>query len=487
MTWRNQQFVRGIKWANVPGGKAENASAGTSRVFHVNQVLGVLQESTTKPDRSGVITFRHRQRVTQTPTSILHIDVRSSDRFSNPVFPFTGRYPDGYDVVSVDSGSWTVQSPLTGVSLYAGAAYGSGTVFIAGGWGESFVALSSSFRFLSGTNIWSAMANMPRGKIDPAGALLGNSTRDFLVVGGSGSAAGELTSSFRYNPQTNVWMETSGTVVSRKDFQLVTLPDGRVFAPGGTGLSGSSVPFTGSEMFFSGSNHWAADATTYPPIPLPPYDREGYQLTLLLDGTVLLTGGRDRETLESTDHVLRFYPNDMNVPGSTGSWSVETSMSFPRSGHRSLRLDDGRVLIIGGATAFVGSLFSFLPIFMGEGDFTTTQVEIYDPASRSISSAGQLRDSRVNFAAVHHSSFSGRVIVCGGKGADGTILSGTEVFDAETMSWKSVQSMPVGVKDHEMFVVSGSARYSFIVPSGQMALSGSPAFHSSSQVYSTDG
>lgn len=502
---RKQQFERGIKWANVPGGRADNLIHGGARVYHVNSVVNVTQETSDKTGNSGVVVFRHRKRYAATPNRILHIEVRVSDRFSNPVFPFTGQYAPGTHLANIDNGFWNVQSIVPFArNCYMGdifsLLYASGSIWVAGGLSNSQAPLSSAITFNTGTNAWAVLPDMPGPKSEGAGCTLSNG--DILVQGGSGSVASELTASYRFLTASNAWQVIPGTICQRKDHQIIRLftpANGFVFAPGGTGLSGSGLlPFTGSELFNPNTNLWYANQVSgtsgyMPPIPIYPYNREGYTLTTIPNGSgsCVLIGGRDPLTGESNSNVLLFTPPNVTLPGSQGTWRIEPSMSFVRADHQAIALDDGRVMILGGNGGRTANLKSLLPMYMG-GQYGSlsaiSEVEIYDYRDHTVTSIGQMRDARANFAAalLSHDSAEGRIVVAGGNNID-TFLSGVEICDVESFSWQRVTSLQVPVAQHKMFQISSgtSAPYRFVVPSG--LLTGSTSNHTSSQVFQTNG
>ena len=94
---RKTQFERGIKWANVPGGRADFVVHGGPRVYHVNSLCNLQQQviSNEIPRSAkggygssgfdGTIRFR---RVEIPPA--LRGEGRNLDRFGNVVYPFTG-------------------------------------------------------------------------------------------------------------------------------------------------------------------------------------------------------------------------------------------------------------------------------------------------------------------------------------------------------------------------------------------------------------
>lgn len=74
---RKFQFVRGIKFANVPGGRADFLVHGGPRIYHVNAVMNILQQPSDKyfgedPTlMSGVIRFRgHAVRMVRVPATV---------------------------------------------------------------------------------------------------------------------------------------------------------------------------------------------------------------------------------------------------------------------------------------------------------------------------------------------------------------------------------------------------------------------------------
>jgi hypothetical protein len=163
----------------------------------------------------------------------------------------------------------------------------------------------------------------------------------------------------------------SSALCPRNEFQIMALNDGRIFAPGGCGLLSGTSKFTGSELLIPAGmgGVYANPAVEYwtgsIPIPLYPFNREGYSLTKMNDGTVLLLGGHDPLTLQPYAHALRYVPRNVQTPGSQDTWVIEPSMSFSRSGHSAILLDDGKVLVAGGNGGPGSNLAGRLPWLMG--------------------------------------------------------------------------------------------------------------------------
>jgi N-acetylneuraminic acid mutarotase len=90
-------------------------------------------------------------------------------------------------------------------------------------------------------------------------------------------------------------------------------------------------------------------------------DARSGSATLLPDGTVLVAGGDDGTGTDGAYASAELYDP------AAGAWTATASMNAARIGHTSTLLDDGRVLVAGGAGADGGDL----------------PTEIYDPDTGS--------------------------------------------------------------------------------------------------------
>lgn len=92
---KKTQFERGIKFANVPGGKAENVVHGGPRIWHVNSVQNLLQDPIDKSvvagpgSYSGAVKYRgrsYRKNVKLLPDVASPSEGRNTDRFGHEQF-----------------------------------------------------------------------------------------------------------------------------------------------------------------------------------------------------------------------------------------------------------------------------------------------------------------------------------------------------------------------------------------------------------------
>lgn len=116
----------------------------------------------------------------------------------------------------------------------------------------------------------------------------------------------------------------------------------------------------------------------------------------------------------------------------TNSFTRVGNMIRGRRGHATVRLQDGRVLAIGGR--YFNSTSGV--------DVTLNSVEVFDPSTETWSSTGSMNVAREEFAAVLLSN--GKVLVVGGmRRAPGTThLASAEIYDPSTGVFTSVNSMP---------------------------------------------
>lgn len=149
--------------------------------------------------------------------------------------------------------------------------------------------------------------------------------------------------------------------------------------------------------------------------------RSGHTATKLDDGRVLVVGG------ESTG-ANEIYDPTSGTSGSTGSLSV------PRSGHTATRLNDGRVLIAGGS-----------------GDAST---EIFDPVSGTFSAGPAMTTARSGHTATLLGN--GNVFVAGGGSDTAEIFDGT-AFTAVASAMTAVRTNASAIRmnDGRVFLAGG--------------------------------
>lgn len=141
------------------------------------------------------------------------------------------------------------------------------------------------------------------------------------------------------------------------------------------------------------------------------------------DGRVLAVGGSGRVATSGGAHdtIERYDP-------ATGSWAVVATMAVRRSLESAHRLPDGRVLIVGG----------------DDGPTVHATCELWDPASpSSVSTTGSMGSARWGHA--HATLLDGSVLVVGGMSTNTgvvTPMSSVERYDPTSGTWSGRAPMP---------------------------------------------
>ncbi|WP_080404928.1 kelch repeat-containing protein [Burkholderia ubonensis] len=300
-----------------------------------------------------------------------------------------------------------------------------------------------------------------------------------LVAGGVplGSGATVLNTAAVYDPELNGWITTGSLTTARYYAAMVSLPDGKVLIAGGAGGAGHTNPLASAEVYDPVARTWK---TTENPMSNPrvglgmvvmadgkvlaigggnPYGNSRLQAnatntvdvydpqtnrwtavrpmnearvhpaaTLLADGTVLVAGGYRGAALQSAE---LYDPK-------TDTWASIPSMAERRGWATATRLPGGSVLVTGGETSTSAAQVT-----------VTAGAELYDPVSKTWTSAGSLKEGR--YAATATLLPDGRVMIAGGgvtNGIDGALAS-VELYSPASNSWTELGDMSVARYDPE--------------------------------------
>ena len=235
--------------------------------------------------------------------------------------------------------------------------------------------------------------------------------------------------------------------VCRIGHTATMLQDGTILIVGGTSSLDLSAETLASAEIFS------PIAGGFTPTGDLANARFGHEATLLVDGTVLITGGYTEDADGNRRATLSAELYDPHL----GEFILAPDMNVPRVGHTTTLLEDGSVLLIGGtaerpsAEFYESSLKRFRPVegtgltrfhhtasrmadgrvlILGgvdENARTLADAAFFDPATESFSAADMMRVARVG----HTASVlrDGRVLVVGGNGADRWALASIEIYD----------------------------------------------------------
>ncbi len=182
----------------------------------------------------------------------------------------------------------------------------------------------------------------------------------------------------------------AGTMHSARYLHTATkLQDGRVLVVGGRGIDGT-VELDTVELYDPKKNRWQDG-------PKLSAGRSGHTATLLADGRVLVTGGTTHEASTEGSRFVALATVELYDP-KANHWSLGAPMAQARNWHTATLLDDGRVLVVGGAREQKSHLAT---------------AELYDAAANRWWSAPSLHQSRCLHQAVKLSD--GTVLVVGGR------------------------------------------------------------------------
>lgn len=258
--------------------------------------------------------------------------------------------------------------------------------------GELFDPATGTFALTSGA--------MTEPRFSPTATTLRDGT--VLIAGGERAGidggATSVATTERFNPTTGTFATSGAMAIARSGHTATPLVDGRILVVGGeTFTDGASVPATSAEMFDPATGTWSS-------LEGPAWT-SGHTATLLADGRVLITGGRDAESMDPTTVTAIFDPSsNAFIPG--------PRMRAARTAHSTTLLTDGRVLIAG-----------------GYDPASVPTAELYDPQTNAFSSTGSLTTERSGHSATLLAD--GRVLVAGGDNLRGNVL-GTELYDPAT-------------------------------------------------------
>lgn len=255
-----------------------------------------------------------------------------------------------------------------------------GRVLVAGG-GTSYGVYSPISRtaeiYDPATGSWTRTGDMTEARRLHTATLLPGGI--VLVAGATDGGYGLRSSAELFDPATGTWTPTGSMTDDRWWHTATLLPDGRVLAVGGrsgeVAAGPCCVPLSSAELYDPVSGSWT---TTESMLDL----RGGSTATLLPDGRVLVAG----PAFVGEEHSAELYDP------AAESWTVAQDMITPRSMVSATLLLDGRVLVAGGTGTSWGNTE---PSYDG-----LNNAELYDPLDGSWTLTAPLLGPRVNQVAV---------------------------------------------------------------------------------------
>jgi N-acetylneuraminic acid mutarotase len=241
-----------------------------------------------------------------------------------------------------------------------------------------------------------------------------------LNVGGWNNSSYERSAEL-YDPNTNTWTNTPQPAYSRGYHTATLLANGKVLIAGGTSSNTSEVydPNNGA------NGSWSTSANMN---SIHAY----HAATLLKNGKVLLTGGHNGAYTTISEIF------DPSGNSNQGTWTTSAAMPEARGHHTSTLLNNGKVLVAGGAN---------------HSNYLSSAI-IYDPDLNTWSSA-----SSMNYARAFHTANllpDGRVLVVGGSDSINTTAIGrsAEIYNPDTDTWTLISNLNLERRNHNTVVLS---------------------------------
>ncbi|MGA7749071.1 MAG: kelch repeat-containing protein, partial [Gallionella sp.] len=308
------------------------------------------------------------------------------------------------------AGVWSPANPMitapAGRESHTATLLSDGTVLVAGGLTDPAApaVLSTSELYDPSTNTWTATAgSLATARDFHTATLLPNG---MVLVAGGQDGNSSIASAELYNPSTGIWSSAGTMNTSRYNHTATLLPNGKVLVAGGwNGSVSSPTALNTAELYNPATNSWTpagnlASARAY------------HTATLLPNGQVLVAGGFPIPPSTTPNASAELYDPAKNT------WAAAGSLANGRMEHTATLLPTGKVLVAGGfGTAYLVS------------------AELYDPVANTWSSGGNLNAAR-NW---HTATLlpTGQVLVAGGFGTTNFPIASTELYNPTLNSWAS--------------------------------------------------
>ncbi len=316
---------------------------------------------------------------------------------------------------NVAPGDWVNAASMpTARGVAAASVLPSGRVLVVGGSTATQTFITDAAIYDPVGNTWQAIAPLPIGHRLSSQLL---NTGEVLVVGNDDNSSNFPPSSFLYTETPSGWSATNNAP-SLKRYQpalaLLTTGSlvGHVLMAGGYDNNSSTGPngtYKTTELYNPTTKTWSAG-------PSMNVARFSNTATALNDGRVLVVGGAQRDPLTPYNSA------ELYTLGG-GSWTNATSMAGARYAHTATLLPSGEVLVVGGintATAL-------------------NSVELYNPTNDTWSLKAPMTVARQ----LHTATLlpSGKVLIAGGQNLAGTPTNSAELYDPATNTWSDAGPM----------------------------------------------
>lgn len=220
---------------------------------------------------------------------------------------------------------------------------------------------------------------------------------------------------------SGTFVNTGTPSIARDCHTATLLQNGMVLITGGRN---GNIPLSSAELYDPTTGNFTATGSLVT-------SRCAHSATLLQNGTVLIAGGYN---FGNSNSLPTLSSAEIYDPTS-GTFSATGSLVTSRTGHSATLLPSGKVLVAGGASTTDGYMY-----------FTLASAELYDPAARTFSATGSLNTARTAPATLLN---NGQVLVTGGSslGAGGPFAS-AEIYDPTAGTFSLTGSLVTARSGH---------------------------------------
>lgn len=320
-----------------------------------------------------------------------------------------------------------IQNMLVPRAAHTSTLLPNGKVLIVGGFTSGENSLSSAEIFDPETDEYSFTGSMNSPRQSHTATPL--QSGKVLIAGGYGLQGEYLSTAELYDPLTGQFTQISEMTTPRAGQTATLLNNGDVLLAGGV---------TTGWVFLETAELYNPNAKTFFPTGSMNVARESHTATLLTDGKVLVTGGHQGRRSSITIYSSVEIYDPIN-----GSFTFTSSMLNRRHKHDAVLLEDGRVLVAGGADE-------------RDEDGQYKSAEVYEPNSGQFIIVSDMNTTRYKFQGTSILLNNGKVLLLGGA-------SVTEMFDPVTNTFGKVDK---GIGVTRLFAAAS------MLPDGRVVLSG---------------